>query len=145
MIKKIILSSAILMIWGSSAAGSSQPLAAEDPCLLPSVICEGEPQNIILKNQEIYGYSSRVSETDGDPFTTSNGSRVSEGIIANNCYRFGQRLRVGYGSDKKGYYTEFEVIDRMNKRYGCNDWDIWFEDIGKARRWGVQILSIELL
>ena len=108
------------------------PLSAQDPCLLTNVICGYEKQN-----QQVFGYSSTIDQTDPDPFTTASGSKVRKGIIANNCYPFGTWVIV-----RGEIYT---LEDRMNSRYGCNDWDIWFETRQEALNWGHPYLTIEIL
>jgi len=84
----------------------------------------------------ITGYSSDVDQTDLDPFITASGSRVKLGIIANNCLQFGQTVSI--------LGTYYEIQDRMNKRYGCEYFDIWFSSRAEAIRWGVQKLAITI-
>ena len=91
---------------------------------------------IILENQIVYGYSSTIDQTDSDPFTTAYGQKVRKGIIANNCWPQGTKIRIGK--------RVFEVQDKMNDRYGCEVWDIWFEDRDEARVWGKKTLNIKL-
>lgn len=75
-------------------------------------------------------YTSRVEECDSDPFTTASGKRVYKGMVANNDWPFGTKIRIlGYGT--------YEVQDRMNRRYtGTNTWDIWFEDLEECKNFG---------
>lgn len=82
----------------------------------------------------IYAYNSEVGQTDNDPFITASGQQVRKGIIANNCLKFGTVVRV----DGKVY----EVLDRMNSRYGCEVFDIWMESKAEAKQWGKQSRSI---
>lgn len=80
---------------------------------------------------EMTAYSSTVDQTDGDPFTTANGTRVKDGIVAMNGIPFGTRIRIPelYG-DKV-----FIVTDRMNKRYTTRV-DIWMETREEAIQFG---------
>ena len=65
-----------------------------------------------------YTYNAEKSQTDGNPYRTANGRIVKDGIVANNCLPFGTRISVkGVG--------ELEVQDRMNSRYGCDDFDVF--------------------
>lgn len=102
------------------------------------------PEYIILTNQKVYGYSSTVGQTDSNPFRTASGTRTRKGIIANNCYDFGQRLRIHRRSGLEDFPKEFVVEDRMNSRYGCDSWDIWFESKQEALNWGIKTLTIRI-
>jgi 3D (Asp-Asp-Asp) domain-containing protein len=73
-------------------------------------------------------YTPRPEETDSTPFITASGKRVEEGMIANNCLEFGTIVEIE---------NEFYVVeDRMNKRFGCNHFDILVFDLGKAIEFG---------
>lgn len=117
---------------------------------LPQAGLKTSKTPILLTKQIVYAYSSRVSETDGDPFTTANGTKVREGIIANNCWPFGSRVRIYDGSGGKNlpqWYLEpangwYTLEDRMNERHGCNHWDIWLADTQQAIDWGHKILTL---
>ena len=68
-----------------------------------------------------YTYNAEESQTDGNPYRTANGKIVKDGIVANNCLAFGTKIEVeGLGV--------LEVQDRMNSRYGCNDFDVFREN-----------------
>lgn len=85
-------------------------------------------------------YTSDPRECDSTPFTTANGTRVRDGIVAANFLPFGTRIRIPeYFGDKV-----FEVHDRMNARYGYRV-DIWMVDKTEARVWGVRRVKIEIL
>jgi len=86
----------------------------------------------------VYGYNSLPNQTDGTPFITASQQRTRDGIVANNCLPFGTKVII----DDKTY----EVQDRMNKRYGCNIYDIWFPEYRQAIDWGKrhkQVIIIE--
>lgn len=87
------------------------------------------------------GYSSTPEETDSTPFITANGTTVRDGIVANNLFPFGTRIRIPelYG-DKV-----FVVEDRMNRRKGYYHVDIWFSSKEEALNFGAQNTHIEVL
>lgn len=89
----------------------------------------------------ITAYSSTPEETDNTPFITASGSQVRDGIIANNKYPFGTKVRIPelYG-DKV-----FIVEDRMNKKKGKYHIDIWFPSKTLAKNFGVKLMYIEVL
>lgn len=86
-----------------------------------------EPPAIVAT---ITGYSSTEDQTDSTPFEMASGKRVYRGAIANNCYPFGTKVII-----KQELYT---LEDRMNKRYGCDRWDIWFPSREEALEWGIK-------
>ena len=68
-----------------------------------------------------YTYNAEEAQTDGNPYRTATGKIVKEGYVANNCLSFGTKIEVeGQGV--------LEVQDRMNSRYGCNDFDVFKEN-----------------
>lgn len=86
-------------------------------------------------------YSSTVWETDDTPFTTAAGTKVKDGIIANNMLPFGTKIRIPelYG-DKV-----FTVEDRMNWKKGNYQIDIWFASHLEAKEFGAKRTYIEIL
>lgn len=85
-------------------------------------------------------YTSEVHQTDGTPFTTSNGTKVREGIVAANFLKYGTKIRFPeHFGDKI-----FEVQDRMNPRYWYQV-DIWMGDKEEAKEFGHRTLKIEVL
>ena len=88
----------------------------------------------IIKNAVVYAYTSRVEETDSDPFTTASGEKVRKGIVANNCLAFGTEVDING--------LTYTVKDRMNSRYGCNVFDVWHDDLVEARKWGKKTTDI---
>ena len=89
----------------------------------------------------ITAYSSTPDQTDDTPFITASGKTVADGIIANNMFPFGTKVRIPelYG-DKV-----FTVEDRMHKRMGSYHVDIWFPEYKEAKDFGAKILNIEVL
>ena len=97
-------------------------------------------------------YTSRVEETDSSPFITASGQRVRNGIIANNCLNFKTKLRINYDFSRKdgntGSWRWFEIQDRMNSRYGCNHFDIYWggeEALESCREFGRKELNYIVL
>ena len=86
-------------------------------------------------------YSSTPDQTDDTPFITASGKKVADGIIANNMLSFGTKIRIPalYG-DKI-----FTVEDRMNKRKGNHQADIWFPSREQATEFGAKTTTIEIL
>lgn len=75
----------------------------------------------LSKSGVFYTYNAEESQTDGNPYRTASGKIVKDGIVANNCLDFGTKVDVeGVGV--------LEVQDRMNSRYGCDDFDVFREN-----------------
>ncbi len=89
----------------------------------------------------ITAYSSTISQTDDTPFITASGSQVRDGIVANNKYPFGTKIRIPelYG-DKI-----FVVEDRMNSEKGNYHLDIWFPSYPEAKNFGSELSYVEVL
>ena len=84
----------------------------------------------------ITGYNAEREQTDDTPFTMASGNRVYEGAIANNCLPFGTRIKI----NERWYFVE----DRMNSKYGCSYFDIFFWDKNDALSWGRRTIKIEV-
>jgi len=89
----------------------------------------------------ITAYSSTPWETDGNPFITAAGTEVRDGIVANNKYSFGTKVRFPeiYG-DKI-----FVIEDRMHWRKGDYHFDVWFPSYWEAKEFGTRRTYIEVL
>jgi 3D (Asp-Asp-Asp) domain-containing protein len=100
------------------------------------------PQNPrqILKSV-ITAYSSTPGQTDSTPFITAAGTMVRDGIVANNLLPFGTRIKIPELFGDKVFVVE----DRMNKRKGANQFDIWFASTEEAKEFGAAITYIEIL
>lgn len=77
---------------------------------------------------EFSAYTARQEETDGNPTGMASGKTVHDGAIANNCLAFGTQVEVA-----GKIYT---VEDRMNRRYGCEHFDIYMESYDAAIQFG---------
>lgn len=89
----------------------------------------------------ITAYSSTPDQTDDTPFITASGKRVADGIIANNLLPFGTKVRLPqlYG-DKI-----FVVEDRMHKRKGKYQADIWMPEYSDAKNFGAKLTEVEIV
>ena len=67
----------------------------------------------------------------------ASGKKVYEGAIANNCLDFGTKVMVN-GKVKI-------VEDKMNSRYDCDHFDIYFTDKGEALEFGRKQLEYNIL
>ena len=85
----------------------------------------------------VYAYSSEVDQTDEDPYTSASGERVRDGMIANNCLVFGTSVIIGG--------KNYEVLDRMNERHGCEVFDIWHSTKEAADIFGKKELELNIL
>ena len=84
-------------------------------------------------------YTSRVSETDEDPFTAAWGDHVFWGMLASNSFPRGTKIQIPeYFGDKM-----FSVLDTMNKRYYYRI-DIWMPDLDQAKKWGARYIKIKV-
>lgn len=98
------------------------------------------PEPINTVHATVFAYTSTVGETDASPFVTASGERVYDGIVANNCLPFGTIVTFPTEFGQK----KFKVSDRMNARYGCNSFDVWFSDLQSARQFGRQYTTVEI-
>lgn len=100
-----------------------------------------EPRVIRRIRVVVTAYSSSPWETDCTPYITAAGTRVREGIIANNLLSFGTEIKIPeiYG-DKI-----FVVEDRMHWKKGNYHVDIWFPSYWEAKNFGAKITYIEVL
>lgn len=79
---------------------------------------------------EVSAYTSTPEETDDTPFISASNKTVFDGMAANNCLPFGTHIEI----DGRIYVVE----DRMNRRYGCENFDIWVESKNEAYDFGRQ-------
>lgn len=97
--------------------------------------------NITLEYKPFIGivsaYTSDPLETDDTPFITASGQTVRDGIVANNCLPFGSKILINN--------KIFEVQDRMNRRYSCANFDLWYADKASALQFGRQELEITFI
>ena len=82
----------------------------------------------------VSAYTASEDETDSRPWEMASGKTVYDGAVANNCLKFGTKVVINE--------MMYVVEDRMNKRYGCDHYDILVESKGEAREFGRQHLSV---
>ena len=85
----------------------------------------------------VYAYTASHSETDEAPNENASGEVPKVGDVANNCLPFGSLVHV----DGKIY----EVKDRMNKRYGCEVFDIFMSSRERAKIFGKRSSQVYIL
>ena len=88
----------------------------------------------------VTAYSSRIGETDEEPFITAAGTTVRPVVVAANWLPLGTKVRI---PDIFGDQV-FTVEDRMAKKNN-NKLDVWFSDTGDALRFGVRRTRVEIL
>ena len=100
-----------------------------------------EPKTVRRIRVIATAYSSTVWQTDDTPFITASNTWVRKGIIANNFFPFGTKVRIPefYG-DKI-----FVVEDRMHWRKSNYHIDIWFPTLQQAKNFGARITYVEIL
>lgn len=101
------------------------------------------PESKVVKKVTVIAtaYSSTPWETQGNPFITAAGTQVRNGIIANNLFPFGTKIKIPelYGE------KVFVVEDRMNSRKSNYHIDIWFPSYAEALNFGAKKTYIEVL
>ncbi len=91
---------------------------------------------------EVYltAYSSSIDETDDDPFITSLGTYVREGVVATNLLPFKTKIIIPELFGDKVFVVE----DRMHKRLK-NVIDIWMPSKEKALEFGIVKTKVKVL
>ena len=89
----------------------------------------------------VTAYSSSPEQTDDTPNITAAGTHVKDGIIANNYYSFGTKIRIPQIFGDKVFIVE----DRMHWRKSNSHFDIWFPEYWQAKNFGIQDTYIEIL
>jgi len=116
-------------------SGVYQEHSFYDICLVqPNIVYYPKFKYSVLAS--VSGYNPTVEQCDDTPFTMASGKRVYDGAIANNCLPFGTKVKI-----KNKWYT---VEDRMNKKYGCEYYDIFFWNKGDALSWGRRMVEVEV-
>ena len=82
-------------------------------------------------------YNAEAAQTDSTPLITASGQMVNELIVANNCLPFGTKIQVNN--------QVYEVQDRMHKRFGCDNFDIFMWDYQEAVKFGKQELTYKVI
>ena len=112
---------------------------AQKNTLLP-ISKPSNPSKLLKKIPVIVtAYSSTPWQTDDTPYITASGTRVHEGIVANNLLPFGTKIKIPeiYGN------KTFVVEDRMSWKKGYYHVDIWFPSYWQAKNFGAKRTYIE--
>jgi len=120
-----------------------EAIASPEPVLPQSG--DAEKQSNLFKVLDeftgtVYAYNSVEAQTDATPFWGAFGdiTGMENKIVANNCYLKGTIVEI------EG--EKYEVYDRMNKRYGCDVFDIYMgTDIQAAKNFGKKITNVKIL
>ena len=100
-----------------------------------------EPQPVRRIRVVITGYSSTPWQTDSDPYITAAGTWVRDGIVANNFFPIGTKIKIPELFGDKVFVVE----DRMHWTKGNYQIDIWFSDYWQALNFGAKRTYIEIL
>jgi 3D (Asp-Asp-Asp) domain-containing protein len=99
------------------------------------------PRKIIKVLGLITGYSSTPQETDDTPFLTASGKKVRDGIIANNFFPFGTKIKIPKVFGDKIFVVE----DRMKRGKSKYHFDVWFKTSLEAKNFGARIALVEII
>lgn len=102
----------------------------------------GEPQR---RWGYLTAYTSTKGETDSSPFIAAGNRPVHEGMVANNCFRPGTKLKF-FDPDGKPLFEgkEFITSDVMNFRMTCGKFDVWLPVSHKeALKFGRKLVIVE--
>lgn len=110
---------------------------ADDSDLAREEMTESPSDSPEVSVGEFSAYNAEIGQTDSDPFTMASGKKVYEGAVANNCLPFGSKIEL----NGKIYTVE----DRMNKRYGCEHFDLFFNSYAEAIEFGRQTLEYSVV
>lgn len=110
--------------------------------LLPiTTLANPEPELVRRIGVIVTAYSSTEDQTDSDPFITAAGTWVRDGIIANNYFSFGTKIRIPQIFGDKVFVVE----DRMSWTKGNYHVDVWFSSYWEALNFGAKRTYIEIL
>ena len=113
------------------------------PLIIIAIVCFRTPDTVSAgpypteKTGIFTAYTADMAQTDSSPTITASNQTVQEGIVANNCLPFGTKIKVNG--------KIYQVQDRMNNRYGCDNFDIYMSDNSTAIDFGKQPLPYEII
>ena len=110
--------------------------ADRDFCTLPFITCGSDK----LITGIVSAYNNVPEQCDSTPDQAAGGFIGDKAykVVANNCLPLHSKVEING--------REYEVFDRMNKRYGCEYFDIFMGlDIKAARSFGRQKLTIKII
>lgn len=129
----------LVTIQKNTLLSMANPLVIQKP--KAKLVQKLEPKVINRIKMTITAYSSTVCQTDSTPFITASNSWVRKGIVANNFFPFGTKIRIPkYFGDKI-----FVIEDRMHWRKSNEHIDIWFPAKQQAINFGITKAYVEIL
>ncbi|MBI4359234.1 MAG: 3D domain-containing protein [Candidatus Nealsonbacteria bacterium] len=119
------------------------PVIQENSFLPSSEHYLPKPEATVLEKIDVVvtAYSSSVWETDDTPYLTAANTLTRDGVVASNLLPFGTKIRIPELFGEKTFVIE----DRMNKRVGDFQIDIWFPTAWEAKQFGVKYTHIETI
>jgi 3D (Asp-Asp-Asp) domain-containing protein len=137
--KGMIKEENLVIIQQNTILPISSPLVVQKP--KAKIIQAPKLMVIERKKMTITAYSSTPDQTDDTPFITASNTWVRKGIVANNFYPFGTKIRIPkFFGDKV-----FVVEDRMHWRKSNYHIDIWFPSRQEAINFGITKAYVEIL
>ncbi len=107
---------------------------------------ESIPEGSYIISATLTAYSSSVNETDSNPCQPALASynlcaENRENVVANNGLPLGAKIMIPrlYGN------KVLTVVDRKNRRYGAESFDLWKKSKQSALAFGVQKADIIVL
>ena len=129
----------LVTIQKNTLLSMANPLVIQKP--QAKIVLTPRPKVINRIKMTITAYSSTVCQTDSTPFITASNTWVRKGIVANNFFPFGTRIRIPeYFGDKI-----FVIEDRMHWRKSNEHIDIWFPTKQEAINFGITKAYVEIL
>lgn len=137
--KAFLIEESLVTIQGNTLLSMANPLTIQKP--KAKIIETHEPKVVRRIEMTITAYSSTYCQTDSTPFITASNSWVRKGIVANNFFPFGTKIRIPeYFGDKI-----FVVEDRMHWRKSNYHVDVWFYTKQGAINFGITKALVEIL
>jgi 3D (Asp-Asp-Asp) domain-containing protein len=95
---------------------------------------------------ELTAYTSRVGETDSDPFIAANGEYVYDGLLAcSREYPFGTKVIINDRTYTCGDRMAQKNDHAVNLSLKKPRFDIWMESLADARQWGRRSVTVTVL
>lgn len=133
------IDNSLAVIQKNTLISMSNPLIIQRP--KTKLIQELEPKVKYRIKMTITAYSSTPCQTDSTPFITASNSWVRKGVVANNFFPFGTRIRIPeYFGDKI-----FNIEDRLHWRKSNEHVDVWFPTRQEAINFGITSTYVEIL
>lgn len=130
----------LFIYWGSGGSKFQTGVAtvmvakAEEQSEAPK---EDSPASVAERLGNFSAYTAEEAQTDSRPSEMANGEEVYIGAVANNCLPFGTKIEV--------VGVVYTVADRMNRRYACNHFDIYFESKDEAMEFGRRSIGYTII